>query len=56
MYSNSEMDDMSVIRLWMVQVSEKQLQLFEKEVESRIHQDKGIFIVAFSIHPSLICT
>lgn len=56
MYSGSKMDDMSVVRLWMVQVSEKQLQLFEKEVGSRIHQDKGIFLITFSVHPSLICT
>ena len=47
MYSGSKRDGMTVGRLWMVQVSEKQLQFFEKELESRIHQDKGISFITF---------
>lgn len=50
----SRFDDMSDDRLWMVQVSTMQLQLFEKEVESRIHQDRCICSITLSVPQILI--
>ena len=44
---------MNAVRLWMVQVSDKQLQLFEKEVETHIHQDKSKCYLNLSVPPVL---